>query len=564
MKFVPNHIPKNYKSKAEVHIFNALHQIENYKDWICCHSLSISHHPTKRESEVDFLFIGTAGVFVLEVKGGRINRHHGRWEFIDRHNRTHRGHSPFEQAKTSLYAIKHQLAKVIQPSMKFHHLVFGYGVAFPDIEFDIKSTEWSQDIVYDARDSAQSFSDYLDRLISYWQKADNSRAQLTRQQIHQAMQYIRGDFTTQNRLIDYINESERTIVQLTHQQISILETASQNPRIFITGGAGTGKTVLATKMFEHNFNKNQRALFLCYNKLLAQALRQKLSSFLGSDFQIDTLHNFMRQYVDWTDEYIEASSDKHQLFSQQLPQTFSKKIESSADFQKFDYLIIDEGQDILFKQYLEVLDQLVKGGLAQGQWLICLDPNQNIYAGDTNQVLDDIKKRATVLELTTNCRNTDSIVRETEKITGFELNFHKITQGKSVEYLWYKDEKDQSSQVKKLIERLLKENIEPKDITILSLSKKSFIDAEDFSLPCPIHYLGTESDSQDQALQYTTIASYKGLENKIIILINIENLQSDFYKMIYYVGFTRARSMLIVSINKDQRKIYKQLGLNKS
>ena len=47
----------------------------------------------------------------------------------------------------------------------------------------------------------------------------------------------------------------------------------------------------------------------------------------------------------------------------------------------FDFLVVDEGQDILLANYVDVLDALLLGGLANGRWRIFYDPNQNIFHG---------------------------------------------------------------------------------------------------------------------------------------------------------------------------------------
>ncbi|MCY4010490.1 MAG: hypothetical protein OXF30_00255 [Candidatus Saccharibacteria bacterium] len=43
------------------------------------------------------------------------------------------------------------------------------------------------------------------------------------------------------------------------------------------------------------------------------------------------------------------------------------------------------------------------------------------------------------------------------------------------------------------------------------------------------------------------------------MLINLEDLKSDKYKMLYYVRPTRARSYLMVAINRNQKSVYDQL-----
>ena len=564
MKFIPDYIPANYKSRAEVHIFEALHKSPGFEDWICLHSLSLSHHMTKRESEVDFLFISPAGVFVVEVKGGRVTRHGGRWHFIDHNNHSHKGQSPFEQAKTSLYSIKRQIIKILGSPHTSRNLVFGYGVAFPDIKFEIESAEWDQDIVCDHRDLSSSLANYLNRLVHYWQTVSKSRAKLDQQQIKHILKYLRGDFAITQRLEDYLTESEQQIIHMTDEQLTALDMVSSNPRISLSGGAGTGKTMLAIKMFKYYSSQGQRVLFMCYNKLLGQFLKASLQDYCHNGSRVDSLHNFMRNTAKIDDQLIENADDKHDLFINEFPRQFLKNI-ASQDFQKYDYLIIDEGQDILFSQYLEVLDSLINRGLDNGRWLICMDENQNIYSGDIVDTWQSIKQKSAFFQLNANCRNTQNIIEETELVTGIKVAASKPVIGQSVRYIWYSNQADKFRQLHHTIESLLKQGVQPNDITILSPFKNSLAEfMQTANLSCPIQMLDLDNVTHevDQTITCATISAHKGLENKVIILTDISDLSSQKYKMLYYVGFTRARTLLFAMIHKSQKIFYNELQLN--
>ena len=48
-----------------------------------------------------------------------------------------------------MYALQHLLEERIGNGVR--RLPFGWGVVFPDIDFDVKSVEWPEDVVLDAR-----------------------------------------------------------------------------------------------------------------------------------------------------------------------------------------------------------------------------------------------------------------------------------------------------------------------------------------------------------------------------------------------------------------------------
>jgi hypothetical protein len=71
---IPNVLLGNPPS-AERRVFEALEKLDLDVRWQAFHSLNCSEHAYKRWSEIDFLIVGPPGLFVLEVKGGRVSVH---------------------------------------------------------------------------------------------------------------------------------------------------------------------------------------------------------------------------------------------------------------------------------------------------------------------------------------------------------------------------------------------------------------------------------------------------------------------------------------------------------
>jgi hypothetical protein len=161
---LPPYIDKT-ASNAERKLFRIFHDTPDLDSWYCLHSLGVSRHLSKREGEIDFLLIGPEGIFVIEVKGGRVSRENGLWKFTDRYGRiTQKKESPFTQARSALYSLKAELIKKI--GIEVHQYVFGYGVALPDISFREESPEWDQDTIFDSRDLSHHLDNYLSRLFA--------------------------------------------------------------------------------------------------------------------------------------------------------------------------------------------------------------------------------------------------------------------------------------------------------------------------------------------------------------------------------------------------------------
>jgi len=165
---IPNRVAADNPSAAEVRLFDKI-RAELTDDWIVLHSLGLLVHKKKPWSEIDFVLIGPQGVFCLEVKGGRISRNEGIWSFTDRHGIVHqKTEGPFEQvgsASAALYAFLRDAKPSISESLT------GFGVATPDIHFEIVGPDIQAELVYDCTDAGRPFNSYIQRLVAYWEDA---------------------------------------------------------------------------------------------------------------------------------------------------------------------------------------------------------------------------------------------------------------------------------------------------------------------------------------------------------------------------------------------------------
>ena len=131
MRMVPNS-PYDTGSQAEKLIFDRLRRAFDDR-YVAYHSLKPTRHPSKRFPEIDFVICGPDGLYVLEVKGGRLACHEGVWEYQDRYGRTYRSQeSAFRQAETALHGLMQDLSADF-PADALARLVTGYGVVFPGL-----------------------------------------------------------------------------------------------------------------------------------------------------------------------------------------------------------------------------------------------------------------------------------------------------------------------------------------------------------------------------------------------------------------------------------------------
>ena len=109
-RMVPETIHSSVQSSAEKPMFEVIRDAPQTERWVCFHSLGLAHHDTKRRAEIDLVLLTHHGIFVLEVKGGRIKRRNGVWYSVDRSDQIHKLHeSPFDQASTAMFALQKRI-----------------------------------------------------------------------------------------------------------------------------------------------------------------------------------------------------------------------------------------------------------------------------------------------------------------------------------------------------------------------------------------------------------------------------------------------------------------------
>ena len=111
-RMLPPTIHSSVTSGAERRIFKQIQNAAGTDSWVCLHSLGLVKHAHKRRAEIDFLVICPAGLFVLEVKGGRVSCNDGVWIHTDRYGESTRKHEgPFDQASSAMFALEKDLKR---------------------------------------------------------------------------------------------------------------------------------------------------------------------------------------------------------------------------------------------------------------------------------------------------------------------------------------------------------------------------------------------------------------------------------------------------------------------
>lgn len=548
-------------SEAERHLFRRFRD-EAPDDWLVLHSLGLRSHARKPWAEADFVVINGAGVVVVEVKGGLVKRQARDWSTNGHPLRE----SPFDQAAGAMAALHHDLRSSV-PQIS-DGLVMS-AVAFPDVVFDKDGPDLVPAIVYDHRSRVEPLTRWFDRVHSYWRAKvdggrDVERRGLSRAVRAQLLDRLAGDFDLRPSLRATLGEIDRDLVRYTAQQARIVEALAQgNPRMIVTGGAGTGKTWLALEETLRVARSGRRALLMCHTKALAAWLAGQI----GSEVGVDVTH-----FNGLTTELIKGAglwnrlsdaSDDHRLRVEH-PELALEALCSTTGAPLYDVVVVDEAQDILTVPALHLIDGLVSGGLDNGCWRLFLDPYQDILDGTDVATSSMLKGyRPTRFPLSINCRNTAEIALQTAVMARRSLAETLPVSGPQPVYFEFEGERDQRRRATAVLRAWLDAGVPPEDIMVLGyrrLGSTCFADRELKGLPATL-VEGTRSSAGRRQIRYSTVASFKGLESNAVLVLDVGPISQPKAARDVYVAMSRAKSLLAVGV--DARFSEVRIALNR-
>ncbi len=559
-RMVPDTISPD-ASAGERLVFSKLKNDAGCRGCIVLHSLFLANHLKAVSGEIDFLVLAPGkGIFVLEVKHGRVSRKEGVWKFTNRFGTTTTStKGPFQQAHDAMYSLRNILIKQSsgKPAVKkmIGEILFGYGVMFTGLDqFCDYGTEAEPWMIYTRQGLGVAVSDYIEALSRGFHEKmgrkawyDVNQARPSIDDCENILALIRGDFSYQYTTINKLFDLENAIDSYTREQFHIIDIADYNERCLISGQAGTGKTLMATELFRRAVEKGQRVGFFCFNKLLGKKIESDAQKVAGgapaSSYAAGNLHRYMAAL---SGKPVPKEADDY-FFREALPWEFIFSFEEKQP-EKFDLLVIDEAQDLLTDNYLEVFDMILKGGIADGRWVFFGDfSNQAIYLNDPDKAVRLLSTRANFTRLpplTINCRNTRTIAREISVLTGTGLpGFPDLApRGDSVDSFFPGSATLMAKKAEEIVMELEGSGIPTDRLIILS--------AKRLENSCVVHSPALMELIQAGKVRFRTIHAFKGLEASYVILTDLDKLDTKQAERLLYTGLSRAKIKLYLVLPK--------------
>ena len=510
----------------------------------------------QNEIQIDFLLVSEKGVVVIEVKGGKIGIEQGLYYYEVSRERTYMERAPFDQARDYMYALI--CNRVISASQLFIDTV----CAFPHTKMEHTSNNPSTDLGYKLWSKDQhenitvSFADFCievlekDKSKNGWRRPD-----LNAQEVEIAIQSLLFNFEDRSRNVYSERSMESILQRLNIDNLSTFNSLQKNERLFIEGGPGTGKTTIARAYIEKYHTL--RGLYICWNKLLEAKIKSELWQAELPNCNVEQFASFILSLQNQLNPSVSLEDITSGSVNEKLEALFAA-LRERPDFIPYDYIIIDEAQDILDKGAIPLLDALTSvtnDGISTGRYLIFFDTEQgfNNESRQIDEIADALALNGARFELDTNKRvptNKEIVSFAKMLLDGVSANdlFQSIIKENysSTQVFFF----DGAKQLIKHINQVKKEIREGSknwnDYIILadSSTKKEQTTGNEklydrIATIEGIKELSPKNICQDTSeIPFTSMLAYKGLECKHVLLVINGRTEINTFEL--YIGMTRA------------------------
>ena len=253
----------------------------------------------------------------------------------------------------------------------------------------------------------------------------------------------------------------------------------------------------------------------------------------------------------------------HEYWERTLPEVLQDRL-TDPDFQAeavFDYLILDEAQDLLARSEIwGCLSQFLRGGFKSGCYALFGDfENQAIEdRPQMRRTLDELHSisHPARWELSENCRNYPIVGDTAAALSGLRRTIYSsyLRTGGSVKnynLLFYENTAGQVELLRDLLKQFRAEGYRPREIVLLSFC------APQVSAAVALMEQGVRLRplwSSEDEIGHGSIHGFKGMESKIVIMTDVLVDDLQVHRTLFYVGMTRATESVRILCDARSKK----------
>lgn len=277
-------------SKAEAKVYRALRDKlpQEYVVFFQVGWILQREEEQAKDGETDFLVCHPDhGYLCIEVKGGGVgfDATTGNWFSVDRHQQKHPINNPISQALKAKYSIRSKLNEHPRwRGLALGNVLRGHAVFFPDVgDTNALSRPDMPALLIGTSSTLKDPKKWIDDAFTYWGNNAGSLTPIGRRGIDVIREVFARSFIVAPLVSSRLADQEERRLILTKDQLRVLDFLRSHRRVAVSGGAGTGKTVLALEKARRLASEGFKTLLTCYNRQLADHLSSLCSGMTNLD-----------------------------------------------------------------------------------------------------------------------------------------------------------------------------------------------------------------------------------------------------------------------------------------
>jgi hypothetical protein len=538
---------------GEIHIYRKLFNElkDTSDDFYIWHDLKFATHSEtrnpykKNEAQIDFLLVCKKGICILEVKGGHVEFHNSEFNFRHKGELVLMKQNPLKQAEGYKFTLKEKILQKYSKKLFIDVCVF----PFTNIDFGQHRNLFGEAIYSKIQDERGiTLSQFIiKRFIDTKDKVENKHgfkfAELTDKELIDIRHILSPRMQDLNPFIS----NKDTYQWLGLKNFEVFNGLSKNDRVLIEGIPGCGKTTFALAYADQK--RHLKGLYLCWNRLLKIQIESRAKARGLTNLEVNSYFTFL-QNLGIKDLSLDDTVDN---FRNKVLKFFLMKFEN-----QYDYIIIDEGQDVINRGVESLLDKLTADGkgLANGNLLFLCDSEQ-AYSLNEQNISDDVDllsmyfshyQMNSAHRSVNNPQIRDLASRILEDVylldTQLTMNLYPNVVSR---FRTFKEAKSQM--VKDFLKPIRDQNNSLKGKDCILLVESALLQEENLSElimnDCEELTANNVTDTSN-VLRYTSPLKFKGLEKENVALIVKQPTAINQNEI--YVGITRAKSNLKIYV----------------
>lgn len=564
---------------AEQLILDAIKDSKLTGDWVVLHGVTISHPLKKRDEEIDFIvLIPNQGIVVIEAKGAVAFS-------FDEHGVELKGvpdpyKNPFDQARTGEHNLRYELEQIELPESKIPiaRLVWlprvdenvdelatnRPGRGFMNYEIAFQS---ALDNPFQTIENAliESSNEHLRKKKNKNEVLDPNL--LGKDEIKAIIQHLIPEFRVSEKVEAKQKERARELKKASDKQDFLLEMIRDNSVVYFSGAAGSGKSMILSKLALYCRNQGHNVLVTCHNIMMSSWLSDKLGH--PENLKVVAFDDLLLEIAGFKSH---KTTNVDTWYNQTLPAAALEKLKNDGTIEKYSTLVIDEFQDIAINDLKLAVLALLRGkqkGLTSRVY-IAGDDDQQIMNGtnpvDSVEVARKTFGALTHIQLKTNIRQTPELSSAVYKLLGKKSPFdvHYINEGLTDELeVIHVTPENQVKRLATVLERLEKDYPQ-RDIRVLHFKNENAVLTKVFSnrgnlistAERKLVQICKHETNPTGEIRWRSIRKFKGLDQDAIVITDISKESAAWVEQelkrtledALYVGLTRARFKVVLLV----------------